>query len=85
MLMSNTLKEWVTDPVDIKSTPVLAISLILSKVTYRTQGSNFIVGSPAFNYGSASYDFATGKVNKGASIEKMSFKDFKKYIFDIIK
>ena len=34
MLMSNTLKEWVTDPVDIKSTPVLAISLILSKVTF---------------------------------------------------
>ncbi|NGT68063.1 hypothetical protein G6Z16_14455 [Clostridium perfringens] len=59
--------------------------ILRCKVTYRTPGSNFIVGSPAFNYGSASYDFATGKVNKGASIEKMSFEDFKKYIFDIIK
>ena len=34
MLMSNTLKEWVTDPVDIKSTPVSAISIMLSKVTF---------------------------------------------------
>ncbi|HAT4352904.1 hypothetical protein LI034_06555 [Clostridium perfringens] len=59
--------------------------ILRCKVTYRTPGSNFIVGSPAFNYGSASYDFATGKVNKGALIEKMSFEDFKKYIFDIIK
>ncbi|WP_300348935.1 hypothetical protein [Clostridium sp.] len=55
------------------------------KVTYRTPGSNFVVGSPAFNYGSASYDFATKKINKGASIESMSFEDFKKYVLEIIK
>lgn len=59
--------------------------ILRCKVTYRTPGNNFIVGSPAFNYGSAAYDFASGKINKGASIEKMSFDDFKKYIFDIIK
>ena len=59
--------------------------ILRCKVTYRASGSSFIVASPAFNYGSASYDFATGKVNKGASIEKMSFKDFKEYIFEIIK
>ena len=55
------------------------------KVTYRTSGSNFIVGSPAFNYGSASYDFVTKKIHKGASIESMSFEDFKKYVLEIIK
>ncbi|MGG5461670.1 hypothetical protein [Clostridium sp. B9] len=59
--------------------------ILKCKVTYRVTGSSFVVGSPAFNYGSASYDFSTRKVNKGATIESMTFENFKNYVLNIIR
>ncbi|WP_024613826.1 hypothetical protein [Clostridium sp. Ade.TY] len=55
------------------------------KVTYRTTESSISVLSPAFNYGSAEYNFVSGKVNKGATIENMTFNEYKKYVIDKIK
>lgn len=55
------------------------------KVVYRTSETSIIVTSPAFNYGSAEYNFISGKINRGATIEKMSFDLYKKYVLNTIK
>lgn len=54
-------------------------------VTYRTNEEVFTVASAAFNYGSAEYNFASGKIHKGASVVKGSFNEYKEYVLSIIK
>lgn len=57
----------------------------LSDISYRVTDSSIIVSSASFNYGSAEYNFMSEKINKGASIIKGSFRDFKEYVLSIIK
>lgn len=59
--------------------------IVLSDISYRVTDSSIIVSSASFNYGSAEYNFMSEKINKGASIIKGSFKDFKEYVLSIIK
>lgn len=59
--------------------------ILLSDVNYRVTDSSIIVASANFNYGSAEYNFISGKINKGASISKGNLKDFIEYVFSIIK
>lgn len=54
------------------------------KVTYRTSETSITVASPAFNYGSAEYNFVSGKINKGATIEKASFNTYKEYVLNTL-
>ena len=51
-----------------------------NKANYRYYDTNFIITSAMFNYGVAEYNFATGKIHKGVSIEKSTFEEFKKYV-----
>ncbi|MBD7916304.1 hypothetical protein H9660_14245 [Clostridium sp. Sa3CUN1] len=59
--------------------------VILEDISYRVTDSSIIVSSASFNYGSAEYNFMSEKINKGASIIKGSFKDFKEYVLSVIK
>ena len=54
-----------------------------NKANYRYYDTNFIITSAMFNYGFAEYNFATGKIHKGVSIEKSTFEEFKKYVFGV--
>ena len=54
-----------------------------NKANYRYDDTNFIITSAMFNYGVAEYNFATGKIHKGVSIEKSTFEEFKKYVFGV--
>lgn len=54
-----------------------------NKGNYRYYDTNFIITSAMFNYGVAEYNFATGKIHKGVSIEKSTFEEFKKYVFGV--
>ena len=54
-----------------------------NKANYRYYDTNFIITSARFNYGVAEYNFATGKIHKGVSIEKSTFEEFKKYVFGV--
>ena len=54
-----------------------------NKANYRSYDTNFIITSAMFNYGVAEYNFATGKIHKGVSIEKSTFEEFKKYVFGV--
>ncbi|MGL4570603.1 MAG: hypothetical protein ACRCVJ_06035 [Clostridium sp.] len=55
------------------------------KVPYRTSETSLIIADPGFNYGSAEYNFVSGKINKGATIEKASFNTFREYVLNTIK
>ena len=54
-----------------------------NKANYRYYDTNFIITSATFNYGVAEYNFATGKIHRGVSIEKGTFEEFKKYVFGV--
>ena len=54
-----------------------------NKANYRYYDTNFIITSAMFNYGVAEYNFATGKIHKGVSIEKSTFEEFKKYVLGV--
>ena len=54
-----------------------------NKANYRYYYTNFIITSAMFNYGVSEYNFATGKIHKGVSIEKSTFEEFKKYVFGV--
>ena len=54
-----------------------------NKANYRYYDTNFIITSAMFNYGVTEYNFATGKIHKGVSIEKSTFEEFKKYVFGV--
>ena len=54
-----------------------------NKANYRYYDTNFIITSAMFNYGVAEYNFATGKIHKGVSIEKSTFEEFKTYVFGV--
>lgn len=56
-----------------------------NKSTYRVSESSLFVSNAGFNYGSAEYNFSSQKINKGASIDKCTFDEFKSYVLDIIK
>lgn len=59
--------------------------VMLCDVNYRVTDSSIIVSSASFNYGSAEYNFISGKINKGASISEGNFTEFKNYVLNIIK
>jgi hypothetical protein len=59
--------------------------VLLADINYRLTDSSVIVASASFNYGSAEYNFISGKINKGASIAEGSLKDFSDYVFSIVK
>ena len=48
-----------------------------NKANYRYYDTNFIITSAMFNYGVAEYNFATGKIHKGVSIEKVHLKNLR--------
>lgn len=56
-----------------------------NKITYGITDTSILVSSAAFNYGYAEYNFTSGKINKGSSIEKCSFDEFKAYVLGIIR
>lgn len=55
------------------------------KATYRVTESNFVVASPAFNYGACEYNFYSNKIHKGASIVKGTFEEYKEYVLSILE
>ena len=59
--------------------------ILENKITYGITDTSILVSSAAFNYGYTEYNFTSGKINKGASIEKCSFDEFKAYVLGIIK
>ena len=59
--------------------------VLLADINYRLTDSSIIASSASFNYGSAEYNFISGKINKGASISEGSLKEFSDYVFSIIK
>lgn len=59
--------------------------IVEHKGTYRVNESSIIVSNPAFNYGSAEYNFNSDKINKGATIENATFDVFKGYVMGVIK
>ncbi|MGG7177674.1 hypothetical protein ACQPU1_08785 [Clostridium paraputrificum] len=56
-----------------------------NKATVRMTDTSIIVGSAAFNYGSAEYNFFSKKINKGASIESGNFDIYRTYVLNILK
>ena len=54
-----------------------------NKANYRYYDTNFTITSATFNYGFAEYNFATGKIHKGVSIEKSTFEEFKQYVLSV--
>lgn len=62
----------------------LCKAILKSKASYRTSESAFFVSSAKFSYGAVEYNFSTQKINKGTSLEKGSFDEFKTYILNII-
>lgn len=55
------------------------------KVPYGISEEGILVASPAFSYGSAEYNFETGKMHKGTSLEKVSFKEYTNYVLGVIQ
>lgn len=56
-----------------------------NKAIFSAHEDIVIISSPKFSYGTVEYDFATNKLNKGTSTEKVSFEEFKNYVLDILK
>ncbi|MGL5149488.1 MAG: hypothetical protein ACRC7N_02805 [Clostridium sp.] len=59
--------------------------IIEAKASYRVTEGSIIISSASFNYGSAEFTFANGRINKGASIKSGDFKEFKEYVNSILK
>ena len=59
--------------------------VLKDKATVRMTDTSIIVGSAAFNYGSAEYNFFSKKINKGASIESGNFDIFRAYVLNTLK
>lgn len=55
------------------------------KVPYSIYEDGILVASPAFSYGTVEYNFDTGKIHKGTSIEKANFSEYKSYVLSILK
>ena len=72
--------EYLRDSQDLVDICMVAMD---NKANYRYYDTNFIITSAMFNYGVAEYNFATGKIHKGVSIEKSTFEEFKKYVFGV--
>ena len=53
--------------------------------TYSLSGQAVSIVYAAFSYGSVSYNFRTGKMDKGTNSEKASFEDFRNYVHSVIK
>ncbi|MGL4772313.1 MAG: hypothetical protein ACRC2K_02000 [Clostridium sp.] len=85
-LLPNVLKMVKAGEInDIEEFAEFLKDIIEAKATYRVNDGGIVVGSAAFNYGSAEYTFSNGRINKGASVEKGSFDVFKAYVYGIIK
>lgn len=55
------------------------------KTSYGVSEEGILVASAAFNYGSVEYNFETGKIHKGTSIERADFEEYKNYVLSILK
>lgn len=55
-----------------------------NKARVRMTESSIVVGSAAFHYGSAEFNFISNKINKGATIESGNFETFKKYVLQVL-
>lgn len=60
-------------------------AVLESKTSYGVSEDGILVASPAFNYGSVEYNFETGKIHKGTSIEKADFREYKNYVLGILQ
>ncbi len=60
-------------------------AVLESKTAYGVSEDGILVASPAFNYGSVEYNFETGKIHKGTSIEKADFREYKNYVLGILQ
>lgn len=61
------------------------LDILKNKGNYRVIDEKIVVTSVGFNYGSCIFDFASLKTNKGATIEKMTFNQFKGYVLKVLK
>jgi hypothetical protein len=59
--------------------------LSLKKVVYSVNETSVVVASPKFNYGSVEYNFISSKISKGAMIIDGSFKEYKDFVFSVVK
>ena len=59
--------------------------ILENEANYRMTDTSFFATSPGFNYGAVEYNFLTCKINKGSSIEKCTFEEFKNYIIERLK
>lgn len=55
-----------------------------SKAKYRVSESTIFVSSAKFSYGSVEYNFSSKKINKGTTLEKNTFSEFKSYVLNIL-
>lgn len=79
-ILEMTKAGYLRDSQDLVDICMVAMD---NKANYRYYDTNFIITSAMFNYGVAEYNFATGKIHKGVSIEKSTFEEFKKYVFGV--
>ena len=71
---------YLVDSRDLVDICMIAMDNIAN---YRYHDTNFTITSATFNYGFAEYNFATGKIHKGVSIEKSTFEEFKQYVLSV--
>lgn len=55
------------------------------KAILSIQDDSFIIRSAKLSYGALEYNFSNSKINKGTSVEKGSFQEFKKICFSTFK
>lgn len=59
--------------------------VLKTKTSYGITEEGILVASPAFNYGAAEYNFLSGKMHIGTSIEKASFEEYEAYVLEVLK
>lgn len=79
-ILEMSKKGYLEDSRDVADICMVALD---NKANYRYFDTNFMLTSANLNYGAAEYNFATGKIHRGVSIEKGTFKEFKEYILSV--
>lgn len=70
---------------DLESFMQLCRVILEHKSLYRLTESSIFALNPGFNYGSVEYNFLIGKINKGSSIEKCNFEEYKSYVLERLR
>lgn len=70
---------------DLESFMQLCRVILENKSLYRFTESSIFALNPGFNYGSVEYNFLIGKINKGSSIEKCTFEEYKSYVLQRLR